>query len=89
MDGIEAIVEELAPTAKLLLAGSKKNSVPENLSQNEKYVYSLLVFGEIHIDSLIENSRLSPVEVSATLMQLELCGLVRQMEGKMVVSTTV
>ena len=88
VDVIEAIVEELAPTAKSLLAGSKKNSVPENLSQNEKCVYSLLLFEEIHIDSLIENSRLLPEEVSATLMQLELCGLVRQMEGKMVVSTT-
>ena len=42
---------------------------------------------EKHIDQLIENSRLSPAEVSATLVQLELSGIVRQLEGKMFIAT--
>ena len=39
-----------------------------------------------NIDNLIENSILSPAQVSATLLQLELRGLVRQLGGKMYIS---
>ena len=38
---------------------------------------------EQHIDNVIENSYLSPAEVSATLVTLELKGVIRQTEGKM------
>ena len=88
IDGLDAIIEELplAAQAKLRDKSSASPVEKQSLSEKEKMVISLLSFEERHIDSLIESSRLSPAEVSATLVQLELRGLVRQMEGKRFVS---
>ncbi len=44
---------------------------------------SLMSAQEQHIDRVIENSYLSPAEVSATLATLELKGVIRQTDGKM------
>jgi predicted Rossmann fold nucleotide-binding protein DprA/Smf involved in DNA uptake len=61
-------------------------TVIPDLSSKEQSLISLLSYNERHIDSLIENSGLSPAEVSATLMQLEFRGLIRQNVGKMFVA---
>jgi len=59
------------------------------LSPLEERLFSFLSAEERHIDELIEISRLSPAEVSATLVQLELKGFVRQTDGKMFISNSV
>lgn len=89
-DGPEAIWEELAPSLKALLKHDKPNEPDAgSLSPKEEHLRSLVTSEERHIDELIEISRLSPAEVSATLVQLELKGFVRQMDGKMFISNLV
>lgn len=87
VDGPEAVVEELGLETQALLKNPDTGSIDiSSLTSNEQRLISLLSFDERHIDSLIESSNLSAAEVSATLMQLELRGLVRQNDGKMFVS---
>lgn len=84
VDTPEAVVEELSPTLRsLLVQPQKKPDVPVNLSLKEQSLFSLVSEEERHIDLLIESSGLTPAEVSSTLIQLELKGLVRQKDGKM------
>lgn len=84
VDGPEAIVEELSPSIRSLLREPRKKSLETgSLSLKEQRLFSLLSSEGKHIDALIENSQLSPAEVSATLVQLELKGLVLQRDGKM------
>lgn len=86
----ESIVQELSESVQAFLEKKrqavKKNSETAVLSTIERQVLAVLSQEEKHIDSIIENSRLSPAEVSATLVQLELNGLVRQFEGKLFVA---
>lgn len=90
VDGPESIWEELAPSVKALLKNDQSASLDSgNLSSLEKRLFSFISAEERHIDELIEISRLSPAEVSATLVQLELKGFVRQTEGKMFISNPV
>lgn len=79
MDSPEAVIEELLPALR------ERIDKPEIRLDNdqERQVFSLLSLESRHIDQLIENSDLSPAQVSATLLQLELRGLVRQLSGKM------
>jgi len=90
VDGADAVIEELPPSVQALLKGAvseeKTNAESLGLSDKERSLMSLLSLEEKHIETLIENSRLSPAVVSATLTQLELRGLVRQKEGKRFVS---
>jgi len=90
VDGPESIWEELAPSVKALLKKDQSDSLDcGNLSPLEERLFSFLSAEERHIDELIEISRLSPAEVSATLVQLELKGFVRQTDGKMFISNSV
>jgi len=53
------------------------------LGAPEKKLYELLVVEETrHIDELVENSGLNSSEVLATLFDLEMKGVVRQLPGK-------
>jgi predicted Rossmann fold nucleotide-binding protein DprA/Smf involved in DNA uptake len=53
------------------------------LGASEKKLYQLLVVEETrHIDELLENSGLNSSEVLATLFDLEMKGVVRQLSGK-------
>lgn len=83
-DSPEAIVEEL-PDSVVELLNKRKNKVLEAIELNpkEKQLMSLMSVQEQHIDRIIENSSLSPAEVSATLVRLELKGMIRQTDGKM------
>ena len=88
MDGPESVLEELPQEVQSLIAKeAEKVSIKQELSAKERNIVSHIIGEEKHIDQLIENSRLSPAEVSATLVQLELRGLVRQLEGKMFIAT--
>jgi len=54
-----------------------------SLGASERKLYELLVVEETsHIDELVENSGLNSSEVLATLFDLEMKGVVRQLPGK-------
>ena len=88
VDRPEAILEELLPAfgAGLMAKVDKEESKVKLENDEEKMIFSLLSLEARHIDNLIENSNLSPAQVSATLLNLELRGLVRQLSGKMYIS---
>ena len=88
VDSPESILEELLPAFGESLKDRVKNETPKIQLDNdeEKKIYSLLSLEGRHIDNLIENSNLSPAQVSATLLHLELRGVVRQLSGKMYIS---
>jgi DNA processing protein len=88
VDSPESILEELLPAFGESLK-AKKEVVESQVkfdNDQEKKIFSLLSLEGRHIDSLIENSNLSPAQVSATLLQLELRGLIRQLSGKLYIS---
>mgnify|MGYP001589133200 FL=1 len=78
MDNPESVIEVL------LLALRERVDKPEIKLDNDKerQVFWLLSLEGRHIDHLIENSELSPAQVSATLTEFEFRGLVRQLSGK-------
>ena len=86
VDSPESILEELLPAYGESLKAKKENIEPELDNDQERKIFSLLSLEGRHIDNLIENSNLSPAQVSATLLQMELRGLVRQLSGKMYIS---
>lgn len=88
VDSPESILEELLPALGESLRAKKENGEPKVKLDNdqEERIFSLLSLEGRHIDNLIENSNLSPAQVSATLLQMELRGLVRQLSGKMYIS---
>jgi len=57
--------------------------VAASLNSSEKKIYDLLsVDDPRHIDDIVERSSLNSSEVLATLFDLEMMGLVRQLPGK-------
>ena len=88
VDSPESILEELLPALgdSLKVKLDNKESRVKLDNDLEKKIFSLLSLEGRHIDNLIENSNLSPAQVSATLLQLELRGVVRQLSGKMYIS---
>jgi len=55
----------------------------DGLSPIEKKIYELLSAEETrHIDELVETSGLNSSEVLATLFELEMRGIIRQLPGK-------
>ncbi len=88
---LDSILEELPDHVLNTLAGKKANSGISNHSLNdrEQKIVSLLNDTELQIDELILKSGLSPAEVSATLVELELKNLVRQTENKKFINNQV
>lgn len=83
-DSPEAVIEELPERVLELLKRKKNMKVAAiELNPKEEHLMSLMSVQEQHIDRIIENSCLSPAEVSATLVRLELRGMIRQTDGKM------
>ncbi len=73
-----ALVQAEQPEAEQrnLLAAASLNS-------SEKKIYDLLSTDEAkHIDDIVEGSGLNSSEVLATLFDLEMKGIIRQMPGK-------
>jgi DNA processing protein len=86
----EDVVEELptAIRAELFVvespnAAERASLFEASLTPTEKALYSLLNTDEpLHVDELVEKSNLSSSEVLATLFDLEMKGMIRQMPGK-------
>jgi DNA processing protein len=88
--GWEDVIEELpTPVRAELLPVESANAeeraqlVQQSLMPAERSLYDLLAQDEArHIDDLVEHSGLTSSEVLATLFDLELKGVVRQLPGK-------
>jgi len=88
--GWEDVVEELptAIRAELLpiettTAEERASLLEASLSPTERTLYNLLGTDEArHVDELLESSGLSSSEVLASLFELEMKGVVRQLPGK-------
>jgi DNA processing protein len=86
----EDVIEELpTPVRAALVKAERPEAEQRNLlafaalGASEKKLYQLLVVeGTRHIDELVENSGLNSSEVLATLFDLEMKGVVRQLPGK-------
>jgi DNA processing protein len=86
----EDVIEELTtPVRAALLKVERPEAEQRNLlaaaalGASERKLYELLVVEETrHIDELVENSGLNSSEVLATLFDLEMKGVVRQLPGK-------
>ena len=86
----EDVIEELpTPVRAALVKAERPEAEQRNLlaftalGASEKKLYKLLVVEETrHIDELVENSGLNSSEVLATLFDLEMKGVVRQLPGK-------
>ncbi|MBT5913315.1 MAG: DNA-protecting protein DprA, partial [Rhodospirillaceae bacterium] len=83
VDSPESILEELFPAYGESLKAKKESIEPELDNDQERKIFSLLSLEGRHIDNLIENSNLSPAQVSATLLKLKLRFLVSQLSGDM------
>jgi len=87
----EDVIEEL-PTpvraalvqAEALESEQRNRLAADGLSPTEKKIYELLSAEEPrHIDDIVETSGLNSSEVLATLFELEMKGIIRQMPGKL------
>ena len=86
----EDVIEELPAPVRAALAKAERPEAEQRnllafaaLGASEKKLYQLLVVEETrHIDELVENSGLNSSEVLATLFDLEIKGVVRQLPGK-------
>jgi DNA processing protein len=68
IDSPESILEELLPAYDESLKAKKESIDPELDNDQERKIFYLLSLEGRHIDDLIENSNLSPEQVSATLL---------------------
>ena len=90
MTGWEDVVEELpTPVRAELMPVEARHSeeraalVEESLAPTERPLYELLSVDEArHVDELVEISGLNSSEVLATLFDLEMKGVIRQLPGK-------
>lgn len=88
--GIEDVIEELPAAVRSQLlpqtttAAEAASLLQDSLSESERAVFALLRVDEArHIDEIVEAAEMSSSEVLATLFQLEMRGIVRQLPGKM------
>ena len=70
--------------ASFVLPPTAMADLPE-LSEGEKGVYEILTGEPMHIDAIVQKGQRTAAESLATLLALEIKGLVRQMAGKMFV----
>ena len=63
----------------------KKHEPALNLNEKEQLIYKFLSFEPIHLDSLVEFTKLSVNEVSASLTMLEIKSICKQLPGKLFV----
>lgn len=88
--GAEDVVEELpTPVRAALVQAERAEAEQRNLlaadglNGSEKKLYQLLTAEEpVHIDDIVERSGLNSSDVLATLFNLEMKGIVRQLPGK-------
>ncbi|HXX58471.1 MAG TPA: DNA-processing protein DprA [Thermodesulfovibrionales bacterium] len=76
----EDIVEELGPMLKGFVPAREKSRA--DMTDEERRLCDILTGEPLHIDVISRGLTLSPSRVLATLLNLELKGIVRQTEGK-------
>lgn len=77
------ILEELAPmVGGLRPLPSEEERPPQELSEEEKAVLSMIQNDGMHMDEIVEKTGMSPAKVSEVLLHLEFKGLVIQLPGK-------
>ena len=88
-NGADVIEDLPTPVRAALVKAEKPEAEQRNLllaaslNSSEKKIYELLKSDEaVHIDDIVERSGLNSSEVLATLFDLEMKGIVRQMPGK-------
>ena len=74
------IISEIGPS---IAKYSEQISALPDLSEKERTLYDLLTAEPMHIDAFVHKGDRTAAESLATLLSLELKGLVRQMAGKM------
>ena len=90
VSGWEDVVEELPTEIRAELfpvdttsAAERASLCEETLSAPEKKLYELIRIEEaIHVDELVERTGLSSSETLASLCEMEMRGIIRQMPGK-------
>src|SRR5215467_13316962 len=88
--GVEDVIEELPTPVRVALlqveqpeAEQRNLLAAASLNGSERKLYELLTADDpIHIDDIVERSGLNSSDVLATLFNLEMQGIVRQMPGK-------
>ena len=88
--GAEDVIEELpTPVRAVLVQAEQPEAEQRNLlaaaglNGSEKKLYELLTADDpVHIDDIVERSGLNSSDVLATLFNLEMKGIVRQLPGK-------
>jgi len=75
------VLEELAPVLKGFIKSSSAAPAPE-VTEEEKTLCDLLSGEPVHVDEIARRSGRQVAAVLATLLGLELKGVIRQMEGK-------
>jgi DNA processing protein len=88
--GAEDVIEELPTPIRAMLVQAEQPEAEQrnlllaaSLSNSEKKLYELLSAEETrHIDDIVERSGLNSSEVLATLFDLEMKGIIRQLPGK-------
>jgi DNA processing protein len=86
----EDVIEDLPTPVRAALVKAEKPEAEQrnlllaaSLNSSEKKIYELLNSDQaVHIDDIVERSGLNSSEVLATLFDLEMKGIVRQMPGK-------
>jgi DNA processing protein len=86
----EDVIEELPTPVRAALVKAERPEAEQrnmlaaaSLGASERKLYELLVVEQTrHIDELVENSGLNSSEVLATLFDLEMKGVIRQLPGK-------
>jgi DNA processing protein len=88
-NGADVIEDLPTPVRAMLVQAEQPEAEQRNLllaaslNSSEKKIYDLLNSDEaVHIDDIVERSGLNSSEVLATLFDLEMKGIVRQMPGK-------
>ncbi len=75
------ILEVLWPEKAKMVADRKSRELPSNLSSQELTILRFLNEQPFSLDEIVQKSGLTPSEVSATLLHLELAGLVSRLPG--------
>lgn len=73
--------EDVMAALSLVYAPPEKTGAPE-LTEDEKLVWKSLGEAPLHIDAIARSAGVTVMKASATLMEMELKGLVRQEPGK-------
>jgi len=75
IDSVEDIISECFPDLIL------NTEQPVDMNSDEDYIYSIIGMGKIHIDEVIEKSRMAAKEVLAILTMLEMKEAVQEIPG--------